>query len=115
MKKVADLTGAYLLNFDTSVLEMGQHQTKSKTALNGEITAFGKVVGFSVGTKNVFAKLPKVATKGDSNGDGRVNLVDFSVVAYWYKRVNPPASADINGDRKVDLVDFSIMAFNWTG
>lgn len=115
VKKVADLTGAYLLNFDTSVLEMGQHQTKSKTALNGEITAFGKVVGFSVGTKNVFAKLPKVATKGDSNGDGRVNLVDFSVVAYWYKRVNPPASADINGDRKVDLVDFSIMAFNWTG
>ena len=115
MKKIADATGAYLLNFDTSVLEMGQHQTKSKTALSGEITAFGKVVGFTVGTKNVSAELPKVAAKGDSNGDGRVNLVDFSVAAYWYKRANPPASADLNADGKVDLVDFSIMAFNRTG
>jgi len=115
IKKMADASGAYLLNFDTSVLEMGQHQTKSKAALSGEITAFGKVVGFTVGTKNVSAELPKVAAKGDSNGDGRVNLVDFSVAAYWYKRANPPASADLNVDGKVDLVDFSIIAFNWTG
>ena len=115
VKKVADATGAYLLNFDTSVLEMGQHQTKSKAALNEEITAFGKVIGFTVGTKNISTELPKVAAKGDANGDGRVNLVDFSVAAYWYKRANPPASADLNGDGKVDLVDFSIMAFNWTG
>ena len=56
VKKVADATGAYLLNFDTSVLEIGQHQTKSKSALNGEITAFGKVIGFVVGTKNVPAE-----------------------------------------------------------
>jgi len=115
VKKIADATGAYLLNFDTSVLEMGQHQTKSKAALSGEITAFGKVVGFTVGTKNVSAELPKAVAKGDSNGDGRVNLVDFSVAAYWYKRANPPASVDLNGDGKVDLVDFSIMAFHWTG
>ena len=100
---------------------MGQHQTKSKSALNGEITAFGKTVGFVVGLKNVAAKPQKVAvTKGDINGDGRVNLVDFSIAAYWYKR---PISAEfavkekerLNGDGKVDLVDFSIMAFYWTG
>jgi hypothetical protein len=115
IKKVADASGAYLLNFDTSVLEMGQHQTKSKSALNGEITAFGKVIGFAVGTKNVSAEWPKVAAKGDTNGDGRVNLVDFSIAAYWYKRTNPPASVDLNSDGKVDLVDFSIMAFHWTG
>lgn len=115
IKKVADASGAYLLNFDTSVLEMGQHQTKSKAALSGEITAFGKVIGFTVGTKNVLAQLPSVSKKGDLNKDGRVNLVDFSITAYWYKRANPPASSDLNVDGKVDLVDFSIMAFNWTG
>ena len=115
IKKVADATGAYLLNFDTSALEMGQHQTKSKSALNGEITAFGKAVGFTVGTKNVTTELPKIAPKGDTNGDNKVNLVDFSVAAYWYKRSSPPASADLSGDGKVDLVDFSIMAFHWTG
>ncbi|MBI5405946.1 hypothetical protein HY972_02825 [Candidatus Kaiserbacteria bacterium] len=115
VKKMSDAGGVYLLNFDTSVLEMGQHNTKSKVALNGEISSFSKVIGFAVGTKNVLAQLPKVVAKGDTNGDGRVNLVDFSVAAYWYKRASPPASSDLNGDGKVDLVDFSIMAFNWTG
>ncbi len=94
---------------------MGQHQTKSKSALDGEITAFGKTVGFVVGTKNVLADLPKSLLKVDVNNDARVNLVDFSIVAYWYTRANPPAYVDLNGDGRVDLVDFSIMAFNWTG
>lgn len=115
VKKISDASGAYLLNFDTSILEMGQHQTKSKAALSGEITAFGKVIGFTVGTKNVATVFSSSIKKGDLNKDGRVNLVDFSIAAYWYKRASPPASADLNGDSKVDLVDFSIMAFHWTG
>ncbi|MEK9186574.1 MAG: dockerin type I repeat-containing protein, partial [Patescibacteria group bacterium] len=116
VKKTSDISGAYLLNFDTSVLEMGQHNTKSKVALNGEISSFSKVVGFAVGIKNVLARLPaKAASKGDLNSDNRVNLVDFSIAAYWYKRPLPPVSADLNSDGKVDLVDFSIMAFYWTG
>src|SRR3989338_3750174 len=120
VKKIADATGAYLLNFDTSVLEMGQHQTKSKAALSGEITAFGKVVGFVVGTKNVLAQSTTVSKKGDLNKDGRVNLVDFSIAAFWYKRTlgatfRPLEVEHLNGDGKIDLVDFSIMAFHWTG
>src|SRR3989344_2365521 len=115
VKKIPDTSGAYLINFDTSVLEIGQHQTKSKAALNGEITAFGKVIGFLVGTKNVVAPLPQTTQKGDLNKDSGVNIVDFSIAAYWYKRSSPPASVDLNGDGKVDLVDFSIMAFYWTG
>ena len=71
--------------------------------------------GSTVVTTNVLTQSPTVSKRGDANGDGRVNLVDFSVAAYWYKRANPPASVDLNGDRKVDLVDFSIMAFHWSG
>jgi hypothetical protein len=116
VKRIADAAGTYLLNFDTSVLEMGQHHTKSKAALSGEITAFGKVAGFIVGTKNVAAEAAAPSpAKGDVNNDGRVNLVDFSITAYWYKRPNYPASSDLNSDGKIDLVDFSIMAFSWTG
>lgn len=116
VKKMSDVNGAYLLNFDTSVLEMGHHNTKSKVSLDGEISSFSKVAGFIVGTKNILAQLPgKIAPKSDLNGDSRINLVDFSILAYWYKRANPPASSDLNQDGKVDLTDFSILAFNWTG
>jgi len=116
----ADIDGVYLYNFDTSVLEMGQHSTKSKVALNGEISSFGRMVGFLVGTKNVDASVGKTAIKGDLNDDNRVNLVDFSIAAYWYKKTMSVEIAAkeidrLNGDGKIDLADFSIMAFYWTG
>lgn len=120
IKRIADDDGIYLLNFDSSVLEMGQHHTKSKSELRGEITPFGKVVGFTVGTKNVASVFPSTSKKGDLNKDGRVNLVDFSIAAYWYRRslsalAVPFETEHLNGDGKIDLVDFSIMAFYWTG
>lgn len=116
-KAKSDQDGAYLYNFDTSPLEMGQHYTKSKSAVSGEISSFSGSIGFKVGTKSVAKEeiKPAPAVKSDLNNDKRVNLVDFSIAAYWYKRPNPPASADLNNDKKVDLVDFSIMAYYWTG
>ncbi len=117
----ADAGGVYLYNFDTSPLEMEQHFTKSKSAIKGEISSFSKAVSFIVGTKNIAAVADtKCPPKADLNSDCRVNLVDFSIAAYWYKR---PISAEfaakeaerLNGNGKVDLVDFSIMAYYWTG
>ena len=113
-KTKADKDGIYLHNFDTTPLEIGQHFTKSKAASDGEISSFSKAISFNVGTKTVLKEKPEVI-KGDSNGDGRINLIDFSIIAYWYKRPAPPASVDLNGDGNVDLVDFSIMAYYWTG
>ncbi len=120
IKKSSDKDGIYLLNFDTSVLEMGGHSTKSKTALNGAISSFSKVIAFKVGTKTVYADNTVKILKSDLNADSRVNLVDFSIAAFWYKR---PLSETfklvekekLNGDGKVDLVDLSILAFYWTG
>lgn len=115
-KTVADVSGAYLYNFDTIQLEKGRHLTKSKAAKDGAVSPFGKTVSFAVGEKTVFAKPPaKCPEKGDLNNDCRVNLIDFSIAAYWYKRPNPPANVDLNGDGKIDVVDFSIMSFYWTG
>lgn len=116
-KVQADKDGVYLYNFDTSVLEMGQHFTKSKAALNGEISSFGKAVSFAVGTETVKEedKQEQEVSKGNLNGDNRVNLVDFSIMAYWYNRPSPPDNVDLNNDGKVDLIDFSIMAYYWTG
>ena len=110
----SDNSGIYLYTFDTSPLAAGQHFTKAKSSVNNEISIFSKTISFAVGTKNVVFEEPQ-KTKADTNGDGRVNLVDFSIAAYWYKRPSPPAAADLNSDGKVNLVDFSIMAYYWTG
>ncbi len=120
VKTPSDKDGVYLYNFDTSIIDYGSHFTKSKAAFKGEISSFGLAVGFLVGTKNVFAKLAKCPPKADLNNDCRVNLVDFSIAAYWYKRPLSVAfkaveGEKLNGDGKIDLVDFSIMAYYWTG
>jgi hypothetical protein len=63
-------------------------------------------------------EVEKVCKKPDLNCDKKVNLIDFSILAYWYKRPltkEAKQKVDLNGDGKVDLVDFSIMAYYWTG
>ena len=53
----------------------------------------------------------------DLNRDGFVNLIDFSILLFWWQTnggdSDPPA--DINQDGNVSLTDFSILLFNWTG
>jgi len=50
----------------------------------------------------------------DLNCDGRINIVDFSILLYWFNRLSPPYRVDFNKDGLVDIIDFSIMAFYWT-
>jgi hypothetical protein len=112
----ADEDGIYLHNFDTSVLTMGSHHTKSKSILDGDTSTYGAMIGFLVGDSNIPLEEDVCgAGTGDVNCDYSVNLIDFSIVAYWYQRSNPPSNTDLNNDGKVDLIDFSIMAYYWTG
>jgi hypothetical protein len=118
-KTKTNTSGAYLYNLDTSFLELGEHLTKSKASTGEEVSPYSRAIGFSVLKEGTIIKKKesgdKTCQRGDANCDTRVNLVDFSVAAYWYKRTKPPASVDLNKDGKVDLVDFSILAYNWTG
>jgi len=118
-KTRADENGIYLYNFDSSVLAKGNHYTKSKAMVAGGVSSYSEVIGFVVGDKSIIKAAPGFL-KGDLNNDNRVNLVDFSIAAYWYKRPISPElelkeAERLNGDDKIDLVDFSIMAFYWTG
>jgi hypothetical protein len=109
-------TGAYIYDLDTAVLAMGSHSTKSKAIAGSLISQDSVLRAFTVGTENVAAQ-PVLACppKGDLNGDCRVNLIDFSILAYWYKRPGFPKAYDLNGDGVLNLTDFSIMAYYWTG
>lgn len=55
--------------------------------------------------------------RSDVNGDGRVNLTDFSILLYyWGRSTTVPGAAvvDFNGDGTIDLKDLSIMLYWWT-
>jgi hypothetical protein len=56
---------------------------------------------------------PDFCRRSDLNTDGKVNLVDFSILLFHWNSTNP--LADINLDGKVNLVDFSVQLFCWTG
>ncbi len=109
-------SGDYLYTFDTSPLEIGSHSAKSKAAVQNTISSFGAAAVFSVGSQNK-SKTAGSCKRGDLNCDSRINLVDFSIMAYWYKKPlsGTGIKSDLNGDSKVDLIDFSILVFNWTG
>ena len=48
---------------------------------------------------------------GDINGDGFVNVVDFSIMLSKWNTSDP--GADLNKDGIVNIVDFSILLSNW--
>lgn len=68
--------------------------------------------------KNLFPAVCPI--RGDLNNDCHVDLVDFSIAAFWWRKslgqefINREKES-LNGDGVVDLVDFSIMAYYWTG
>ena len=93
--------------------------TKSKATAGSKVSSYSQAVTFNVGAQSVI-KTSTAVLKGDVNSDGKVNLVDFSIAAYWYKRPLSEAFKKIekerlNGDGKLDLTDLSIIAYYWTG
>jgi hypothetical protein len=117
----SDAQGIYLYNLNTAPLEIGQHLAKSKSTIGNEVSKFGLPAVFAVGTTNIVADPNQnCPARADLNRDCRVNLVDFSIAAFWYKRTLGAAFAILernylNADGTVDLRDFSIMAYHWTG
>ena len=121
VKTKADSAGAYLHIFDTSILELGPHHAKSRSAFAFTISSQSNAAPFTVGNENILVPI-KVScpVKADLNTDCRVNLVDFSIAAFWYNRTLGESFLQreqnkLSGDKKVNITDFSIMAFYWTG
>ncbi len=111
-------SGLYEYNFDTTEFSFGDYTVKAKATFGEAESSYGKTIAFSVEDENIF-KEPTFFI-GDLNDDRRVDVVDFSIAAFWYKRPLSEEFAEIeterlNGDGKIDLIDFSIMAYYWTG
>jgi hypothetical protein len=108
----SDSNGAWSVNIPTDGFSIGtwKVRAKAKQESSGISTNYSNYTFYGVGQ-------PVTQRTADLNRDGKVNLVDFSILLYWWNtdggNSNPPA--DINADGRVSLTDFSIMLFQWTG
>ena len=115
----SDQEGVYTHRINTAQLDPQTYLIRTK--------AFGESIEstFSKTLSIIISSIPSIVPettqlRGDLNGDNRVNLVDFSIAAFFYNKslgVNFQSKEEekLNGDSRIDLVDFSIMAYHWTG
>ncbi|HEV7424014.1 MAG TPA: Ig-like domain-containing protein [Candidatus Paceibacterota bacterium] len=108
---ISSNTGLYSSTLATSSLPRGNYSAYVKYTDSDRIS---KLINFIIGDTNILSTEEALNLPGDCNADGRINLTDFSVLAFWYKKPNPPLCVDTNKDGIVDLTDFSILAFYWT-
>ena len=112
----ADQQGKYRYGLDTLPLELGEYSATAAASLEGSFSGIeSAAVNFIVGTETILEDPIVCLLVADLNGDCLVNLIDFSILIFWFDRPNVPSRVDLNGDGKADLVDFSIMAYHWTG
>lgn len=100
--------GKWNYAFDTKVLEIGNHSAKALARTSGGLQSpYSEVMTF---------KVMDACQGADLSFDGKVNLVDFSILLYFWNNSNPSnICADISSDRNVNLTDFSIMMYWWNG
>jgi hypothetical protein len=108
----AGSNGRWSVSPDTSGYTVSTYQVRAKAAQEGgDFTNFSEYTFYGVGQS------ADVPIDADLNRDGKVNLIDFSILLFWWNSnggdSDPPA--DINRDGDVSLTDFSILLFNWTG
>ena len=128
--------GEWEYNIDSSALGLGIHTTKAKaTSPGGAISDFSETKLFEIVKKITLPPgfpplppgIPGVPTvpfppppspqipscpHGDLNGDKRVDLIDFSIMLFWWERA--AECPDQNQDGIVDIIDVSILLFWWT-
>lgn len=104
----ANEKGKWFFKLDTDILEEGEYKVRAKALYReGEQSPFSQTLSFLI-------KVP--ACRGaDLNFDGKVNIIDFSILLYFWEQTKPAnRCADINSDGIVNIIDFSIMMYWWT-
>jgi hypothetical protein len=112
----ADSNGRWLQLYQADDLLVGSYGVRAQATepINQSVSEFSKTVTLAVTSGQSGQCADKVIA--DINCDGAVDLVDFSILLFYWESTNPDnPRADINSDGPVDIIDFSIMMFYWTG
>ncbi len=109
---LSDSNGRWSTTYVTSSFRTDTYRIRARAEqADGTETSFSEYTFYGVGQS------ADVPLNADLNRDGSVNLIDFSILLFWWNSnggdSDPPA--DINRDESVNLTDFSILLFQWTG
>lgn len=110
-------SGTWSYKLTTQGLDAGNYTAKVRTQIGQQYTLYSEPLLFTVGDTNILRKggTTLINARCDLNNDSRVNLLDFSIMAFWYKRIGFPLKVDLNSDGRINLTDLSILAYCWTG
>lgn len=107
---LSDVDGKWSNVFDTAGLAIGTYILKSRSLLSEfEKSEFSNSLFIGLGQNPEIDFCPR----SDINNDGKINLIDFSIMLFNWGTND--SQSDINANGTVDLTDFSIMLFCWTG
>ena len=120
LKRVrANASGTWKYMYSSTELDLGDYDVKARSLTASDTSPYSQVLTFRVGDVNRLrsknSALSGFRKKCDLNNDDHVNLLDFSIMAFWYKRLGFPSKVDLNTDNRINLTDLSILAYCWTG
>ncbi len=111
-------SGAYSYILNTANYKKGQYSAVSNELVGLYQSQDSLSITFTIGDSTVVVPPPGVCSvRSDLNCDGRVDLVDFSILLYYWEQFAPFKNerVDIDKSGQVELRDFSIMLYEWTG
>jgi hypothetical protein len=104
---------------ETLIADLGSNTweitLRPQIGLLSETLLYKDANGNPVGSKPIEVERHKIA---DINGDGRVDLLDLSILANFFGVSNPPdplVNLNPEVDNEVNILDLSILAANWSG
>lgn len=99
----------------------GTYSLRTKATLGDFSSFYSRPVFVTVGGAGLgIPGLPilppaQLASCVDYNNDQRINLIDFSILLFWFEKENPPRSIDCDGNNQINIKDFSLLMYYWTG
>ncbi len=118
----SSVDGSYSFSIDTTGYWRGHHVITAHSIFLGSTTPSSKPLLVLVGDETVLREQEVMGcpTKGDLNKDCKVNLVDFSIMVFWFHQpisleVQQLEAERLSGDGKFTITDLSIMLHYWTG
>jgi hypothetical protein len=105
-----DTNGFWTATVKTKGVAVGNYVAQARSVLSiTETSGMSTKLPLGIGKEAA----PDFSLRADLNKDGKVNLVDFSLLLFSWGTDDGVADINVNG--KVDLTDFSIMIYYWTG